>query len=90
MKFKALDNMANEELKAKIEKSYTEFIEKHPELAEESHLATEREDYQELQFKGMPGSRDLIMGAGQFATLPGENLDLADEEVSGNEGGFVV
>lgn len=90
MKFKALDNMANEELKAKIEKSYTEFIEKHPELAEESHLATEREDYQGVQFKGMPGSRDLIMGAGQSATLPGENLDLADEEVSGNEGGFVV
>lgn len=59
MKFKALDNMANEELKAKIEKSYEEFIERHPELAEESHLATEQEGYKEMEFKGMPQSRSL-------------------------------
>lgn len=91
MKFKALDNMANEELKAKIEKSYEEFIERHPELAEESHLATEQEGYKEMEFKGMPQSRELIMGAGTKTALPGEDMNLSDEEdVSGGEGSLTI
>lgn len=90
MKFKALDNMVNTELKEKIKKSYTEYVEQHPELALESNLATERNDYKEMEFKGMPTSRDLIMDAGQNAALPGENMDSDEEEVSDSDGGFVV
>lgn len=90
MKFKALNNMANTELKEKIEKAYDEYIKQHPELALEPNLATEQDDYKEMEFKGMPRSRDLIIDAGQNAALPGESVESDNEEVSGSEGGFVV
>lgn len=71
MQFQALDNMSNEEIKAKIMTSYHEYLEKHPELKDDTVLASDKEGYQEPTFEAMPTSRELLSGdAG--VTLPGE------------------
>lgn len=77
MQFRALDNMNNEEIKSRIKTAYMEYLEKHPELKDDTVLATEKEDYKEPTFEAMPTSRELLSGAAGVA-LPGE------EEVEDN------
>lgn len=71
MQFRALDNMNNEEIKSRIKTAYMEYLEKHPELKDDTVLATEKEDYKEPTFEAMPTSRELLSGAAGVA-LPGE------------------
>lgn len=84
MQFHALDNMKNKELCDKIQKSYSEYVAKHPERAVSS-LATEQEGYQEPSFKGAPTARELVaddLASGAF--LPGEHLmeESVEDEIT--------
>lgn len=73
VQFKALDNMENKEIIDKIQESYREYLEKHPDLKpDDSGLATEQEGYHEPTFEAMPTSRELLSGDAGI-TLPGED-----------------